>query len=100
MAGTSWSGSSADGRAGRAVLAPGRHGRADARDVAAGEQAVPVELLEGQLAEVVQAGRPEQRQPQAAGVVPGQRLGVVVEVDEQRLAAAGLDEAVGVPVEG
>ena len=37
--------------------------------------------------------------PSRAGVVTGQRLGVVVEVDQQGLAAAGLDEAVGVPVE-
>src|SRR5712671_234976 len=32
--------------------------------------------------------------------MPRQRLGVVVEVDEERPAAAGFDEAVGVPVEG
>jgi hypothetical protein len=30
--------------------------------------------------------------------VAGQRLGLVVEVDQQRLVEAGLDEAVGVPV--
>ncbi len=33
------------------------------------------------------------------GEVAGQRLGVVVEVDEQGLVEPGLDEAVGVPVE-
>jgi len=57
---------------------------ADAGDVAAGQQAVPVQGLEGQLAEVVQAGRPQQREAERAGVMPAQRLGVVVEVDEQR----------------
>ena len=41
----------------------------------------------------------QQRQPDLRRVVAGQRLGVVVEVDEQRLVEAGLDEAVGVPVE-
>ena len=41
----------------------------------------------------------QQRQTDAAGEVPGQRLGVVVEVDQQGLAEAGLDEAVRVPVE-
>ena len=38
-------------------------------------------------------------QAQAAGEAAGQRLGVVVEVDQQRLAEAALDEAVGVAVE-
>ena len=33
-------------------------------------------------------------------VLAGQRLGVVVEVDQQRLVVTGLDEAVGVAVEG
>jgi hypothetical protein len=61
---------------------------------------VPVELGEGQLAEVVQARFAEQRQAEPAGVAAGERFGVVVEVDEQRLAAASLDEAVGVAVEG
>ena len=83
----------------REGLTAGRHGRADAGDVAAGQQAVPVELLEGQLAQVVQAGLAEQRQAQAGGIVSGERLGVVVEVDQQGLAGAGLDEAVGVAVE-
>src|SRR5215471_16290972 len=74
-------------------------GRANAGDVAAGEQAVPVQRLEGQLAEVVQAGRPQQWQTERAWVMPRHRLGVVVEVDQQGQAAAGLDEAVRVPVE-
>ena len=75
------------------------HGRADAGDVAAGQQAVPVEPLEHQLAEVVEPRLLEQRQADAGRVVARQRLGVVVEVDQQRLVEAGLDEAVGVPVE-
>ena len=72
---------------------------ADAGDVAAGQQAVPVEPLEHQLAEVVEPRLLQQRQPDRAREVPGERLGVVVEVDEQRLVEAGLDEAVGVAVE-
>ena len=44
------------------VLAGGGHGRADAGDVAAGQQAVPVEPLEHQLAEVVEPRLLEQRQ--------------------------------------
>src|ERR1039457_1597946 len=84
-------------RAGRAA---GGHGRADSGDVAAGKQAVPVELLEGELAEVVHAGLPQQGQAEAGRVVAGERFGVVVEVDQQGPAEAGLDEAVGVAVEG
>src|ERR1019366_501338 len=84
----------------RAGLAAGGHGLADSGDVAAGKQAVPVELLEGELAEVVHAGLPQQGQAEAARVVAGERFGVVVEVDQQGPAEAGLDEAVGVAVEG
>ena len=40
----------------------------------------------------------QQRQADRGREVAGQRLGVVVEVDQQRLVEAGLDEAVGVPV--
>ena len=80
-------------------LARSGHGRADAGDVTAGQQAVPVEPLEHELAEVVETRLLEQWQSQPSRVVAGQRLGVVVEVDEQRLVEAGLDEAVGVAVE-
>ncbi len=37
--------------------------------------------------------------PTGSGEVPGERFGVVVEVDEQCLSVTGLDEAVGVTVE-
>src|SRR6266540_5518363 len=82
----------------RALLAGGRHRRADARDLAAGQQRVPVDPLEHQLAEVVEPRLAQQRQPECAGEVAGERLGLVVEVDQQRLMEAGLDEAVGVTV--
>ena len=72
---------------------------AEAGEVAAGQQAVPVDGLEQQLAEVVEPGLLEQRQPDRGRVVAGERFGVVVEVDEQGLVEPGLDEAVGVPVE-
>src|SRR5665213_4567185 len=81
------------------VLASSRHGRANTGKVPTGQEAVPVEGLEHQLAQVVEARLLEKRQPHRGRVVPGQRLGVVVEVDEERLAEPGLDEAVGVPVE-
>jgi len=61
---------------------------------------VPVELLECKLSQVVQPGLLQQRQPDPAGEPPGQRLDVVVEIDEQRLAETALDEAVGVTVVG
>ena len=70
-----------------------------AGEVAAGQQAVPVDRLEQELAEVVEPRLLQQRQADLGRVVAGQRLGVVVEVDEQRLVEPGLDEAVGVPVE-
>ena len=82
------------------VFAVFGHVGADAGDVAALQQGVPVEPLEHQLAEVVHAALLQQRHADAGGEVAGQRLGVVVEVDQQRLAEAGLDEAVGVAVVG
>ena len=74
---------------------------ADAGDVAAGQQRVPVDRLEQQLGEVVGARLAQQRQRAEAlrRVAAGQRLDVVVEVDQERLLESGLDEAVGVPVE-
>ena len=68
-------------------------------EVAAREQAVPVHGLEQELAEVVEPRLLQERQADPAGIVARQRLGVVVEVDEQGLVEPGLDEAVGVPVE-
>ena len=56
---------------GSTVLAGGRHRRADAGDVAAGQQDVPVEPLEHQLAEVVQPRLLQQRQADPAGKCPG-----------------------------
>ena len=41
----------------------------------------------------------EQRQTDGAGVVHWQRLGFVVEVDQQGLAESGLDEAIGMTIE-
>ena len=64
-----------------------------------GQEHVPVEPLEGELPEVVEAGLAQQRQADAAGEPPRDRLGVVVEVDQQRLAEAAFDEAVGMAVE-
>ncbi|MPM62456.1 hypothetical protein SDC9_109328 [bioreactor metagenome] len=82
------------------VLAGHRHQCRDGQFVS-GQQQSPVDLLEGELAQMVHAGTAEQLQrPDARQRVgAGQRLGVVVEVEQQRLAAAGLDEAVGVAVE-
>ena len=60
---------------------------------------MPVEPLEHQLAEVIEARLFQQRQTDSTGEAPRQRLGVVVEVDQQGLAEARLDEAVGVAVE-
>ena len=73
--------------------------RGEPGEVAAGEQGVPVHGLEQQLAEVVEPRLLQERQANLRGVVAGQRLGVVVEVDQQRLVEPGLDEAVGVAVE-
>jgi hypothetical protein len=44
---------------------------------------------------VVQAGLAEQGQAEAARVVPQERLGVVVEVDEQGVAGASIDSCDG-----
>src|SRR5690242_15435630 len=57
---------------------------------------MPVDLLEGELGEVVETRLLEQRQRAEAA---GQRLRLVGEVDQQRLAEAGLHKAVGVAVE-
>ncbi len=48
---------------------------------------------------MVQPGLRQQRQTDAGRIVARQRLGVVVEIDQQGFVEAGLDEAVGVPVE-
>src|SRR5215472_15975239 len=74
-------------------------GLAQAGNVPARQQHVPVELLESELAEVVEAGLLQQRQADGPREPPGDRLGLVVVVDEERLAEAALDEAVGVAVE-
>src|SRR5581483_2885200 len=56
--------------------------------------------LEGELAEVIQARLAQQGKRAESGREPaGQRLGLVVEVDQQRLVEAGFDEAVRMPVE-
>ncbi len=85
----------------RMALAGHAHLRCDAGNVPAGEQRVPVQPLEHQLPEVVQPRLLQQRhRPCTSGEVAGKRLGVVVEVDQQRLVEAGLDEAVRVSVVG
>src|SRR5579859_1789856 len=86
-------------RLGDARLAGARHRRVDSWDFATRQEAVPVEPLEHQLAEVVEPRLFEQRQADGAGVMTRHGLLVVVEVDEHRLAEARLDEAVGVSVE-
>ena len=60
---------------------------------------MPVEPLEHELPKMVEPGLGQQRQTDAGRIVARQRLGVVVEVDQQGLVEAGLDEAVGVAVE-
>src|SRR5581483_512495 len=82
------------------LLAGRGHRRSDAGDVAAAEEGVPVDPLEGELAEVIQARLAQQGKRAESGREPaGQRLGLVVEVDQQRLVEAGFDEAVRMPVE-
>src|SRR5215472_10897523 len=86
-------------RRGRDAFARARHAGAEAGNVPAGQQYVPVELLEAELAEMVQPGLFQQRQTGPAREPAGNRLGVVVVVDEQRLAVPAFDEAVGVAIE-
>src|SRR5438034_269850 len=67
---------------GGALLAGGWHRRAEAGDLPPRKQRVPVEPPEHQFAEVVEPRLAQQRQrPEVAG----QRFGLVVEVDQQRL---------------
>src|SRR5215831_21030501 len=72
---------------------------AEAGNITAGQQHVPVELLESELAEMVETGLLQQREAHRPGEPPGDRLGLVVVVNEERPAEAALDEAVGVAVE-
>src|SRR6188472_4552637 len=68
------------------MLAGHRH-QGRERDGTPGEQHVPVDPAEGELSEVVGAGLLQQvhRADDGEGVLAGQRFGVVVEVDQQRL---------------
>src|SRR6266508_5493004 len=77
------------------LLAEGRQRRAEAGDLPPRQQRVPVDPLEHQFAEVVEPRLAQQRQ---RAEVARQRLGLVVEVDQQCLVEAGLDETVGVAV--
>src|SRR6516164_3547389 len=61
---------------------------AEAGNVTAGQQHVPVELLESELAEMVEAGLLQQRQANGPREPPGDRLGLVVVVNEKRPADA------------
>ena len=100
---------SVDGRGGHGLrpprmvwLLPGhRHVRGE-RDGTPGHQHVPVDVPEGELAQVVGPGLLEEAERADVGerVLAGQRLGVVVEVDQHRLVVTGLHEAVRVAVEG
>src|SRR5215831_14400116 len=74
-------------------------GLAQAGNVPARQQHVPVELLESELAEMVEAGFLQQRQADGPREPPGDRLGLVGVVNEKRPAEPALDEAVGVAVE-
>lgn len=62
---------------------------------------VPVDFLEGQFAQVVEAGGPQQfHGPNSwQREFPGEGLRIVIEVQQQRLAAPEFHEAVGVTVE-
>ena len=79
---------------------PHRHAGGD-RQRAAREQRVPIQPSKREFAEMIdsrlfeKAHRSEPRDRERAR----KRLGLVVEVDEQRLAKAGLDETVRVAVE-
>src|SRR5512134_2031698 len=75
---------------GFALLARGRHRRSDSRDLAAREQRVPVGPLEHELPEVVQPRLAQEREAERGREVAGQRLGLVVEVDQQCLVEARL----------
>src|SRR6266487_5108703 len=72
------------------LLAGGGHRRADAGQLAPGQERVPVDPLERELAQVVEPRLAQQRQPEHGWKVAGQRLGLVIEVDQQRLVEAGL----------
>jgi hypothetical protein len=65
------------------VLARGRHRRADSRDLPSRQKRVPVDPLERELPEMVEPGLAEQRQAERGREVARERLGVVVEVDQQ-----------------
>ena len=82
------------------VLARHGHQRGH-RDRPALEEQVPIRPLESQLADVIQVALLEEGEGAHTGdrVLAGERLSVVVEVDEQALAVTALDEAVGVAVE-
>ena len=73
----------------------------DERDGQAGQEDVPVDPPEGHFAEMVEAGFAEQfhRSDRGEREGAGDRFLVVVEIEEEGLAVAGLDEAVGVSVE-
>src|SRR5579862_5845359 len=86
-------------RRARHVLAARRHRRAKRGHVEPWEQYVPVKRLERELAEVVEPRLFEERESHGSGKVPGDGLGVVVEVDQQRASVTSLDEAVRVAVE-
>src|SRR3990172_2605190 len=81
------------------LLARERHRRAETRNLPPRQQHVPVHPLEHELAEVIETGLPQQRQgPGGCREAARKRLDVVVEVDEQGLVEARLDEAIRMAV--
>ena len=73
----------------------------DQRDGPTGQEDVPIDPAEGHFAEVVEAGFGEEahRAEGGEGEGAGDRFLVVVEIEQERFAVAGFDEAVGVAVE-
>src|SRR6266511_3637602 len=65
------------------------------------EQQVPVNPFKGHLAEVIQARFAQQRKRSydRQGIFSGNRLHIVVEIEQERLAISGFDEAVSMTVE-
>src|SRR6266542_3297662 len=71
------------------------------RDISSRQEQIPVGPLEEELAPVVAASLLQQgeRADQGQRKDAGQRFGLVIEVDQERLAFAALDETVRVSVE-
>ena len=77
------------------------HVMANSRHRHALEQQVPINPLECQLAEVVQPrfAQERKRTDPRQRILSFNRLHVVIEIEQERLAVTGLDEAVGMTIE-